>query len=236
MIARWDIRVNLAYEGLLWVGGPQVDPGYVGHLFCPIYNLSDKEVTLRLGDTIAIIDFIKTTPFAKGNCIEYPRPPKNLVFGDYNPEKLKSALYTEARKRIDGIENRVNAFVTDIENKVSAFGQRLDTSVGIVFAAIAVLVAALSIFVGSGEAVRVTVPWWFYLGISFSIVSLVLSIFAYTKTRSTRTQCGATDDIAVRVGKIEKRMKWFAAAIWVAFVVTVIVVASLVRSGVHWPF
>ena len=71
---------------------------------------------------------------------------------------------------------------------MSAFGQRLDTSVGIVFAAIAVLVAALSIFVGSGETVRATVPWWFYLSISFSIVSLVLSIFAYTKTRSTRTQ------------------------------------------------
>jgi len=41
MIARWNIRVKHAYAGLLWVGGPQVDPGYVGNLFCPIYNLSD---------------------------------------------------------------------------------------------------------------------------------------------------------------------------------------------------
>lgn len=63
LIARWNIYITLAYEGLVWVGGPQVDPGYVGHLFCPVYNLSDKEVTLRLHDTIAIIDFIKTTSF-----------------------------------------------------------------------------------------------------------------------------------------------------------------------------
>lgn len=38
LIARWNIRVRHAYSGLLWVGGPQVDPGWVGHLFCPIYN------------------------------------------------------------------------------------------------------------------------------------------------------------------------------------------------------
>jgi deoxycytidine triphosphate deaminase len=50
MIARWNIRVKHAYSGLLWVGGPQVDAGYVGHLFCPIYNLSDKPVTLHVGD------------------------------------------------------------------------------------------------------------------------------------------------------------------------------------------
>jgi deoxycytidine triphosphate deaminase len=29
LIARWNIRVRWAYEGLLWVGGPQVDPGWV---------------------------------------------------------------------------------------------------------------------------------------------------------------------------------------------------------------
>jgi deoxycytidine triphosphate deaminase len=50
LIARWNIRVKHAYAGLLWVGGPQVDPGYVGHLFCPIYNLSDKHVTLPIGE------------------------------------------------------------------------------------------------------------------------------------------------------------------------------------------
>lgn len=75
MIARWNIRVHMAYEGLLWVGGPQVDAGWVGHLFCPIYNLSSNEVTLRIGEGIATIDFVKTTPFTPGGkCVEYERP------------------------------------------------------------------------------------------------------------------------------------------------------------------
>ncbi|KFD42568.1 hypothetical protein HY02_00295 [Peptococcaceae bacterium SCADC1_2_3] len=49
LIGRWNIRVSKAYDGLLWVGGPQVDPGYVGHLYCPIYNLSNREVIYRVG-------------------------------------------------------------------------------------------------------------------------------------------------------------------------------------------
>src|SRR5271169_2493820 len=72
LIARWNIRVQLAYEGLLWVGGPQVDAGYVGYLFCPIYNLSDKPVTLKYGDYIAVIDFVKTSTYHKDSSMEYP--------------------------------------------------------------------------------------------------------------------------------------------------------------------
>jgi deoxycytidine triphosphate deaminase len=33
LIGRWNIVVKMAYRGLLWVGGAQVDPGYIGHFF-----------------------------------------------------------------------------------------------------------------------------------------------------------------------------------------------------------
>jgi deoxycytidine triphosphate deaminase len=36
IIARWNLRVSLVYEGLLWTGALQVDPGWCGPLFCPI--------------------------------------------------------------------------------------------------------------------------------------------------------------------------------------------------------
>jgi deoxycytidine triphosphate deaminase len=95
LIARWNIRVKYAYSGLLWVGGPQVDPGWVGHLFCPIYNLSDKPVTLRAGDPIALMDFVKTTPYNKDSVspyhIKYPFPPKKIILEDYNIDELRSA-------------------------------------------------------------------------------------------------------------------------------------------------
>ena len=62
LIGRWNIRVGLAYRGLLWVGGAQVDPGFRGRLSCPIYNLSTKPVQLKHGDELAMIDFVTTTP------------------------------------------------------------------------------------------------------------------------------------------------------------------------------
>lgn len=65
LIGRWNIKVGKAYDGLLWVGGPQVDPGFSGYLSCPIYNLSDETVSLDFGEELAVIDFIKTTPFNK---------------------------------------------------------------------------------------------------------------------------------------------------------------------------
>ena len=62
LVARWSLRVHKIYEGLLWTGGPQVDPGWVGHLFCPIYNLAERKVELYCGDAFFSIDFVRTTP------------------------------------------------------------------------------------------------------------------------------------------------------------------------------
>ena len=61
LIARWSLRVEKIYEGLLWTGGPQVDPGWVGQLPCPIYNLAEREVELRYRDPLFTIDFVRTT-------------------------------------------------------------------------------------------------------------------------------------------------------------------------------
>ena len=111
MIARCNIRVRHAYSGLLWVGGPQVDPGYVGHLFCPIYNLSDKTVTPRVGEPIALMDFVKTTPFdvTNLNVKRYPHPPKRSFIEDYGIDGLRSALFTRAGEKLVKFRNKLKA-------------------------------------------------------------------------------------------------------------------------------
>jgi hypothetical protein len=109
--------VKHAYSGLLWVGGPQVDPGYVGHLFCPIYNLSDKEVTLHIGEAIALIDFVKTTPFdAKSDSQfeRYPFPPKRVIMQDYGIDELRSALFTRAGERLMEFEQEIRNQTTRV--------------------------------------------------------------------------------------------------------------------------
>lgn len=93
LIARWNIRVKWAYKGLFWVGGPQVDPGYKGHLFCPIYNMSDRPVVLEIGEPIAVIDFVKTTiinnlHIGKKPWHRYPEP-KRVILQDFGIEEFE---------------------------------------------------------------------------------------------------------------------------------------------------
>jgi deoxycytidine triphosphate deaminase len=174
LIARWNVRVRWAYEGLLWVGGPQVDPGWVGHLFCPLYNLSNKDVVLRYGDPIALMDFVTTTPFHEGKSREYKRPPKRVLLEEYRAAELKSALWTEAKIRIDEIERQTRSRIDKIEN-------RMEVVFGSALVIITVLIAVIAIFTTFGK--DTAVPVWRYLSVVISVVALAFSFFAYRNSR-----------------------------------------------------
>lgn len=169
LIARWNIQVSKAYKGLLWVGGPQVDAGYVGHLFCPIYNLSDQPVSLRYGSPIAVIDFEKTTTFNEGQSTEYEGLPERVLLADYEPEHLQSALATQA-------ENKIRTFDSRLESLTS----RIDFFVTITFALLGILFAAGALFATEPQGPRL--HWWdpgvFWIcvvAIAFSGSALVVS-------------------------------------------------------------
>lgn len=170
IIARWCLRVKLIYTGLLWTGAPQVDPGWCGKLHCPIFNLSSEEVVLNLGDPIILIDFVKTTPFKKGESKEYPRPPEHKELKDYN-WRLKSGLFTEVGERIDSIEKKVN---------------RVESFIGLMLTCVAILFASLSIIVVSRIATQTSflpqrfIPW-LIINMGISITALFFAIYFRVK-------------------------------------------------------
>jgi deoxycytidine triphosphate deaminase len=168
LIARWNLDIHLVYEGLLWVGGPQVDPGYCGRLFCPLYNLSNKPVTLRFGQVIATIDFIKTTPFKRGKSIEYPYPPKRQTLDDYNT-RLESALFVEVKQKIDNMEQEVKEQRQRIENIEDRVGRYLSN----VFTVLGILIAAISLIVTKFEFMGI--PAWGWCALLLSILAILLS-------------------------------------------------------------
>ncbi|HEX4037840.1 MAG TPA: hypothetical protein VHX37_07260 [Acidobacteriaceae bacterium] len=188
MIARWNVTVGRAYQGLLWVGAAQVDPGFKGFLCCPIYNLSDQERHLKFGDPIAVIDFVVTTPPSNDSreyCIDFTER-KRILFEDYRPNELQSALITHAQQRLDEFRKSVDQQTGDIsEIRTTVFN-----SLGILLAAIGALVTALALFVGKAEPKFVT-----YLSppllVSFSalIVALGALVTAATRSRLWRTVC-----------------------------------------------
>lgn len=166
---------------------------------------------MRLGEQIAVMDFVKTTPFNKGKSLEYSRPPERVIFDDYKPEKLISALYTEARKRIE-----------DIEDKVNRFGSRLYTFIGFILLAITVLVTVLAIFVSSGQGVSVAFPWWIYISVVFSSIAFFMSIFAYTKAKSKKDYV-LLADVKERIEKLE-----YLTIVLVIVIIALMAIISLI--------
>jgi len=174
LIARWNIRVRWAYEGLLWVGGPQVDPGWVGHLFCPLYNLSAKTVVLRYGDPIALMDFVTTTPFNASESQPYKRPPKRVLLEEYNAVELKSALYSQAKERITQIEE-------DTKNRINSIEKRYEFFFGSGLVILAILFAALAVFVTFGR--ETIIPVWPDLSFPISVAAFGLALRAWINSR-----------------------------------------------------
>lgn len=192
LIARWNIRVKWAYEGLLWVGGPQVDPGYVGHLFCPIYNLSKKPVTLKMGEEIAVIDFITTTKFVKSKSKKYEhRPPKRLIIDDYNPQNLESALFADVGKRLINYENQIKEIETTTDTRLTRTERIFYTVIASFISALAIIIPIITILfvniVESGETDGYIKPIFIYLmfivSILFSLVSIVVSFIRLKKQK-----------------------------------------------------
>jgi deoxycytidine triphosphate deaminase len=171
IIARWNLRVTYVYKGLLWTGALQVDPGWLGQLPCPIYNLSNKEVTLRLGDKIVLMDFVKTTQFRSNSKPYMNRPGIDRLQESY---ELKSALYTEAGQRLNRIEkNQAEEFERN-DNRV----RRIESIVGLVITSIAILFAALAILVTSGDVIKPKAGSVHPFFIAWPCISIAISIFA----------------------------------------------------------
>lgn len=73
IIARFNLRVNWVYDGILLGTGPQVDPGFSGFLSCPLYNLTDGDIIIRRGQNFATIDFEKTTALLANHTLQQKR-------------------------------------------------------------------------------------------------------------------------------------------------------------------
>lgn len=219
LVARWNIRVKWAYKGLLWVGGPQVDPGYKGHLFCPLYNLSDKPVHVDKGEEIAVIDFVKTAHFDPAPNEKWRRYlplPRRPTIKDFGVEDFRSALSTQAAKKIE-----------EIEQTLSLQTNRFLTFVSMTFVILAILVSAISILIfgGPGEIAEeqtwIRLPMWLVvLVLAFPVFSVLLSVLTLFE----------------RARELTRRRVWVNVRTALIGAVGVIFVLSLVFTIVRMPW
>ena len=167
LIARWNIVVKLAYKGLLWVGGPQVDPGWKGHLCCPIYNLSENYVELRQGDDLALMDFVRTAPFEFKGAEDPKRwevyDPDVWTIEAYQGTPLISALSTLAAERIREVRKEQGDLVT-----------RLNWFTTLMIAALATIPAILVAFLPFPGASVGTASVWGPIAVGLSVFAALV--------------------------------------------------------------
>jgi len=148
LIGRWNLKVKVVYKGLIWVGNLQVDSGYQGFLFCPLYNLSNREQELVYKDPIFTIDFVRTTRFNENNGCELwhsKRPTYKL--GDLDYQRLTSApaeQFKKMREDIDQMSKDMHSDLAKNKTDIEQFQSRIDSFQGITFAVLGIIVASLS--------------------------------------------------------------------------------------------
>ena len=133
---------------MIWVGSLQVDSGYQGFLFCPLYNLSNREQELVYKDPIFTIDFVRTTRFdeEKGCELWHSKRP-TYKLGELDYQRLTSApaeQFEEMRGDIAKIRQEMRDELEKSRTHVNQFQSRIDSFQVITFTVLGIIVAALT--------------------------------------------------------------------------------------------
>lgn len=166
LIARWNLDTHKVYKGLVWVGGPQIDPGFQGHLSCPIYNLSNTVQKIKYKEPIFIIDFVHTSSFIQNKSVLWKSDRKTYspAYAPLDEDKILSAP-AETNKKAEDATTEV---------------RRLQN---IMFISLAIVIAAVTILATLSSLEPIKVPAdWVDAGPSWlSILAILISIFALLK-------------------------------------------------------
>ncbi len=179
LIARWNLKVKKVYEGLVWVGGPQVDPGYQGYLSCPLYNLSSNPVKLEYKKPLFIIDFLRTTVYdeSKGCKLWEADPPRSIdSFGSFDPNKLVSAV----KDRFKTIGNDIN----NMKDELIGHGKNMTTFQNTTFVVLAVIITAVTVLATLSSLETIKVPIIYRYSLIISIITFVVVLKTRKKTGS----------------------------------------------------
>ena len=183
LIGRWNLRISLVYKGLLWAGAAQVDPGYYGNLFCPLYNLSNETVAIERLDHIFTIDFVKTTDYLPGISPKYKVKRDKSKLGEYIPSYPLESSVATLETRIERGEKRVGDIAETMNNKFNELQTSVLVGLSIVFAGLTI-VATLPYIAGKSLTLP-TVDVYSGIYLSVAVVAIIFSAFSLLGSRKT---------------------------------------------------
>lgn len=175
LIARWNLKVKKVYKGLVWVGSLQVDPGYSGYLFCPLYNLSNEEQLLVYKETLFTIDFVRTTFYDES---------KGCELWQADPSRSTQSL--EALDT-DRVKSAPKEWFGKMDADINNYRSEIRRSEQLIFIVLAIIVAAVAVIASLGVFGRFTGAYclnWVAIGISG--LAILVASFALFKSHIRR--------------------------------------------------
>ncbi len=160
IVGCYSLRVKQVYRGLIVDNGLQLDPGYHGHISVPVYNFTNEEKFLRLGDPFLSMEFIKTSPFQPAAPIEgeserdWVATPLSGMTGEpikifeANPDKLyherEITAYFESGEKNESSVEQMGYSVKELGDTVGKYTRRFEKAK--LIAGLALLTAFLAVF------------------------------------------------------------------------------------------
>jgi deoxycytidine triphosphate deaminase len=131
-----------ARQGLVSLFSPQIDPGFKGFLFVPVYNAGDADISIPLEDKIFTLEFIKTDKEAKFGWSEPTHHGTQDNISTYsNVPKMSKPIFADIDKldhKIDMLENNLANLKDKVNSKV--------TNTSIILAAVAIVISIIPTF------------------------------------------------------------------------------------------
>jgi len=178
LIARWNLRVQMVYKGLVWVGSLQVDPGYQGFLFCPIYNLSNEPKRISFEEEIFTIDFVLTNQFKEVDAKENLWNPHGK-YSTFDFDRLDAEFKIQSAPLTD-LEN-MGSRIEDMEEDLKSQNRHMTIFQTTTFTVLAIIITALTILAtlkASDNAINIRfIPdnWIPYIALAIALIALLIN-------------------------------------------------------------
>lgn len=95
---RFDLKLTLVNKGLISQQGTQIEPCYRGRLYCFVHNLSNKDIVIKHGETVASIEFSYVSCFC--NTEKRKQVIKSLIDKNKNANRYLKTEYCDEGKGI----------------------------------------------------------------------------------------------------------------------------------------
>lgn len=134
VVGKYDLRISGCLGGMGLQTGLHLDPNYYGRFFCPLFNFSNSEFALRYKDHLASVEFSYTTP---------PTTETKPYTGRQELFSLNQALLSPRQSGLGKLWESLQEF----DSAAIRLHTRVDTMVGAVFEAMAIMITALGVIV-----------------------------------------------------------------------------------------